>query len=165
MSLIVLMDSPTERIYHSEGRGSDRLQSSGIENDAMVLVPRASVWHETYGSLMYKEIEGNFVVTTSLEVQNPAKMAFQQESLSVADLWFAKRDSNVGWLQVRKTMFLSMGNTFDDGLLYFEQNSTEQSTPSSVMATATQNAKFRIVRFEDVILTLVQPDGGLDPFS
>lgn len=61
-----------QRIYQTEGWGADQLEVWDINNTQagkMVFAPHTTVWYEDYrGPLVYKEISGDFVVTTQVQI-------------------------------------------------------------------------------------------------
>lgn len=64
------------RLYTVEGWGVNRLTTYDINTSrpgALVMVPRASGWYQDYqGELAFKNVTGNFVVTTEVGVTNIA---------------------------------------------------------------------------------------------
>lgn len=61
-----------QRIFQTEGWGGDQLETWDIDDTQpgkMVLAPHTTVWFDDYrGPLVYKEITGDFVVTTQVQI-------------------------------------------------------------------------------------------------
>ncbi|MFK7777045.1 MAG: hypothetical protein QM501_02830, partial [Gimesia sp.] len=63
-----------QRIYQTEGWNANQLETWDINNTQagrMVLTPYTTGWYESYrGPLVYKEITGDFVMTTQVNISD-----------------------------------------------------------------------------------------------
>jgi len=59
------------RIEKTEGWNNNQLESLGINQGWMTMVPYTSAWYKDYrGIFLYKDVNGDFVVTTRISVSN-----------------------------------------------------------------------------------------------
>ncbi|MBK1875435.1 hypothetical protein [Pelagicoccus mobilis] len=161
--------SEWSRIYQTEGWGADQMESVDIGQSReghLTVVPRTSSWYRDFrGILMYKLVEGDFVVTMSVEPRNRAGDAAPAASYSLAGIMArAPRESvtePAEWTRGGENyVFLSLGTANDPGSYQFEVKTTRQSVSSLGIDEGAASALIQVARVGDVFLVLRQLEGG-----
>jgi hypothetical protein len=102
-----------------------------IENGRLVLRPTSSGWFEDMqAGHLYREIDGNFIVTTRIRVEG-TKQALPQRSFSLAGLFVRVPRPGLtaaNWRPGKENwMFFSLGTAFPAGTPQFEVKTTHNS--------------------------------------
>jgi hypothetical protein len=146
-----------------------------IEAGSLVLQPTSSGWFEDMqAGHLYREIEGNFIVTTRLKVEG-TKAALPQRSFSLAGLFIRVPRPGLtaaNWQAGKENwMFFSLGTAFPAGTPQFEVKTTYNSLSTLMIQDASSayspTAKWvdlRIAR-QGELFTLLQRIEGATEFT
>lgn len=135
-----------------------------IEKGQLVLKPRSSGWFEdNYAGHLYREIYGDFIVTTRINIQG-TKSPVPQRSFSLAGIFIRQpRDfTKDNWeLKGENWMFFSTGTAFPAGKPHFEIKSTFNSLSTLKISEApTGWVRLRVARSGELFTLLYQQDGS-----
>ncbi|MFH1300889.1 MAG: putative Ig domain-containing protein [Planctomycetota bacterium] len=175
-----------QRIYQTEGWGADQLETWNInETQAgrMVFAPHTAVWFDDYrGPLAYKEITGDFVVTTQVNISDRDDIGDSDlddvpngSQFSLAGLMIrtprnilnpeldwspgsqVDDDTNDG----ENYIFLSLGWGNSGNEFQMETKTTRNSDSSLVLQNRGDNSmiNLQIARIGDTVYTLYQIPG------
>lgn len=139
-------------------------ESPKVENGQLVLQPKSSGWFEdNYAGHLYREVEGDFIVTTKIKVKG-IKGSLPQRSFSLAglfiraprtftkDTWTPKGEN---WL------FFSVGTAWPAGKPHFEIKSTYNSLSTLKISDAELGwTRLRIARSGELFTLLYQKEGS-----
>ena len=154
-----------KRIYQTEGWGADQLEKYAIENGEMVLMPYASTWYMDYrGVLVYKEVSGDFVVTTKVKTSGRNGQSAPRSSYSLGGIMIRspRSDNAKSWRPGGENyVFLSLGSADQAGQFQFEVKTTQnsQSTLEKVPA-ASGEALLQVARIGSNVVTLRKQGGS-----
>ncbi len=158
-----------QRIYEVENWNSDPLISHNINTSqpsSLTMIPSASSWWEDrIGATLFKEITGDFVVTTNVRVTDLAGSGTPLTYYSLAGLiarvpqstdYDALEDFTPG--QQNYYDFL-LGHTTDGPeILYNHTVNSNSNNPS--FSVSDYDVEIRIARVGDVIISLFREPGG-----
>lgn len=142
-----------------------------VEGGALVLRPTSSGWFEDMqAGHLYREVEGNFIVTTRLKVEGTVQ-ALPQRSFSLAGLFVRVPRPGLtaaNWQPGKENwMFFSLGTAFPAGSPQFEVKTTHNSLStlfiSDASAAYAPTAKWvdlRIARQGELFSLLQRVDGA-----
>ena len=164
-------------INDTEGWNAEQLESVDIGQsmDGMLnMMPYTSSWFADYrGILLFKEISGNFIFETEVQIENRAGNGLPSSDYSLAGLMIRtpKNLTNgaVGWIQgLENYVFLAIGwastghpSCFGCGGPHFEvKNTINSSSTLNISSIAQPHAIIRMVRVNGVILVLRRSPGG-----
>ncbi|HLO99619.1 MAG TPA: hypothetical protein VK171_13570 [Fimbriimonas sp.] len=120
-----------KRIEQTEGWGASQLESGEIKGGELVLMPFASSWYQDYrGVLLYKEVEGDFVVSTKVNSTSRDGRSAPRVSYSLGGIMVRtpRSDSANTWRPGQENyVFLSIGSADQPGNFQFEVKTTQQS--------------------------------------
>lgn len=145
-------DDPTtlsrwQRVFQAEQTRADQLSVIDIgrtRRGRLTLIPHTSTWYQDYrGVLVYKLVEGDFVVTTLLQTSNRAGTGAPRSPYSLAGLMIrTPRDVTPRTWQPggENYIFLSHGSARSPGRFEFEVKTTVNSR-SDLEVTPAQNAE------------------------
>ncbi|MGH7461276.1 MAG: nuclear transport factor 2 family protein, partial [Longimicrobiales bacterium] len=160
-----------EWTQHHEVEGwSNKLRRSEIgASGTLVLEPHTSIWYFDYtGPFQYKEIEGDFMVTTRLRVTGTSA-DYPQSVFSMAGLMVRRPRPDVPftsddkWPKDRENyIFVITGTTDSAGVAILETKSAVRSSPLVKHYPLAQKGwlELRIVRLSRSLIVLYRPDGG-----
>ncbi len=146
-----------------------------VEGGALVLRPTSSGWFEDMqASHLYREVDGNFIVTTRIKVEGTAK-ALPQRSFSLAGVFIRVPRPGLtaaNWQPGKENwMFFSLGTAFPAGTPQFEVKTTHNSLStlfiSDASAAYAPSAKWvdlRIAR-QGELFSLLQRIEGASEFT
>jgi hypothetical protein len=129
----------------------------------LVIEPKSAGWFEdNFGQLLYKDVAGDFIVTTRLKVEGTANDKKIKTMFSLAGLFIRSprtftqdtwRPGQENWL------FFSTGSATEPGNPQFEIKSTYQSTSTLKIYPAKQGwIELRIVRLGEIFTLLYRDD-------
>lgn len=157
------------RVYQTEGWAADQMESMDIGSSReghLTLVPRTSSWYRDWrGILVYKLVEGDFVVTMKVEPRNRMLSGAPNSSYSLAGIMARAPRNNVTqpseWRRGGENyIFLSLGTANDPGNYQFEVKTTRNSSSSLDIDAGAPSALIQIARVGDVFIVLRQLEGG-----
>lgn len=157
------------RIYQTEQSNADQLEKFDIAKTKpgwMVMVPYSSTWYMDYrGVLVYKEVKGDFVVTSNIRVARRGGDGAPRSNYSLAGLMIrTPRDvTPQTWKPGGENyIFLSLGAANRPGSFQFEVKTTVNSRSTLAVTDAgTPTAMVQIARIgNDFILLKKTPDGN-----
>ncbi|QDT80016.1 hypothetical protein Mal35_34850 [Gimesia maris] len=157
------------RIYQTEQSHADQLEKFDIAKTKpgwMVMVPYSSTWYMDYrGVLVYKEVKGDFVVTSSIRVARRDGDGAPRRNYSLAGLMIrTPRDvTPQTWKPGGENyIFLSLGAANRPGSFQFEVKTTVNSRSTLAVTDAgTPAAMIQIARIgNDFILLKKTPEGN-----
>ena len=158
-----------KRIYAVEGWGANQLELQDINTTRpgrMVMMPFTSTWYNDYrGELTFKEVQGDFVVTTDVEASQRGGTGPPRSSYSLAGImvrvpraitspamWHAGGENYI---------FLSLGMADRPGNFQFEVKTTLNSNSVLDKTIATGgHAVIQVARIGPHLITL-KKDGGV----
>jgi hypothetical protein len=146
-----------------------------VENGRLVLRPASSGWFEDMqAGHLYREVEGNFIVTTRIRVEG-TQQALPQRSFSLAGLFVRVPRPGLtaaSWQPGQENwMFFSLGTAFPAGKPQFEVKTTHNSLStlfisdaSAAYAPSARWVDLRIAR-QGELFTLLQRVEGQAEFT
>lgn len=164
-------DDPTtwsdwSRVFHVEGWGFDQLESADIgatEAGHLTLVPYASSWYEEWrGVLVFKPVQGDFVVTTQLRVANRADDGAPGSLYSLAGIMIRKPRAitPATWTPNGEDyVFHSMGAANTPGTWQTEVKTTDDSTSVLEIHAGGPEATLRSARIGPHLILLIRWPG------
>jgi hypothetical protein len=156
------------RVYRDEQTRADQLQTFDIGRTRrgwMTLVPHTSTWYQDYrGVLVYKPVEGDFVVTTHVRATNRAGNGPPRSSFSLAGIMVRtpREITPQSWEPGGENyIFLSLGAAREAGRFAFEVKTTQDSRSSlEILETAQPEALIQVARLgSDFVLLRKVGDG------
>lgn len=175
-----------QRINQTEGWNADQLETWDINNTQagrMVLTPHTATWFESYrGPLVFKEITGDFVITTQVNISDrddigdsdsndiPNGSAFSLAGLMIRtprDIENPALDWTPGTFEDDETnngenyIFLSLGYGNSGNQFQMETKTTRNSRSSLVLQDRGDNSmiNLQIARIGETVFTLYQIPG------
>jgi hypothetical protein len=167
-------DDPTSLVqwrslWQTEGWGANQLltrEISANEPGRLVLVPHASTWYRDWrGVLEYKNLTGDFVVTTDVEPRRRSGAGAPRSAFSLAGIMVrAPRNgvtSPAAWTPGGENyVFLSLGTGDSPGQFQFEVKTTLNSDSVLRLSPGVARARIQIARIGATFVMLRQNDGG-----
>jgi len=156
-------------LWQTEGWGANQLQTRDINTTQpgrLVLVPRASTWYRDWrGVLEYKEITGDFVVTTDVQPRRRSGAGAPQSSFSLAGIMVRgprpEVSSPATWTPGGENyVFLSLGTGDNPGQFQFEVKTTLNSDSVLHLSPGVPKARIQVARIGATFVMLRQNDGG-----
>jgi len=131
----------------------------------LIIEPKSAGWFEdNFGQLLYKEVAGDFIVSTKVKVEGTASDKKLRTLFSLAGLFVRSprtftqdtwRPGQENWL------FFSTGSATEPGTPQFEIKSTYQSTSTLKIYPAKQGwIELRIVRLGEIFTLLYKYENG-----
>lgn len=156
-----------QRIFQVEQWGADQLESYDISQSRpgwMRMIPYTSVWYQDWrGVLAFKEVTGDFMVTTHVQPTNRAGNGAPGSQYSLAGIMIrAPRDiTPQTWTPMGENyVFLSIGAAGDPGVFQFEVKTTVDSDSNLVYVDAlTSEATIRSAKIGDSFIMLRRAPG------
>lgn len=145
---------------------TDKWLPPRLEDDELVLEPVSSGWFEdNQAGHLYQPIDGNFIVTTRIEVSG-TNAELPQTPFSLAGLFVrAPNDSNANqWAPGRENwLFFSVGTAAPAGEPQYEIKTTTNSL-STLQITPAQTGwvELRMARHGELFTLLHRPEGQSD---
>lgn len=157
------------RIYQTEGWNNNVLETFDIDTTRpgqLVMMPFSSTWFgEWRGELAYKNVTGNFAITTFVEPRNRAGDGRPEQDYSLAGIMVRTPRSMTAPAQWtpngQNYIFLSMGAANRTTAMYqFEVKTTVNST-STLFVTDSPNTRtaIQVARIGPHVITLRREEG------
>ncbi len=156
-------------VWQTEGWGANQLLTRDINTSdpgRLVLVPHASTWYRDWrGVLEYKEVTGDFVVTTDVEPRRRSGAGAPQSAFSLAGIMVRAPRSSVTspatWTPgAENYVFLSLGTGDSPGQFQFEVKTTLNSDSILRLSPGVARARIQVARIGTTFVMLRQTDGG-----
>ena len=155
-------------VYQDEGWGANQLEGWNIgatRRGWMMLMPYTSTWYQDYrGALVYKPVQGDFVVTTRLMVNRRGGAGPPRSPFSLAGLMIRTPRSITPqtWTAGGENyVFLSLGAADSPGSYQYEVKTTVDSNSQLLTSAATGGTVLlQIARIGSHIILLRQAPGG-----
>ncbi len=149
---------------HAPEGFSPKWKPPRVENGHLVLEPVSSGWFEdNQAGHLYKRVDGDFVVTTRIEVTG-TKAALPQTPFSLAGLFVrAPRDISASTWRVGQEnwLFFSIGTAAPAGQPQYEIKSTTNSLSTlMIRPSPTGFVNLRIARIGELFTLLAKKDEG-----
>jgi hypothetical protein len=154
-----------KQIWQTEGWTANQLQKCSIENGNLVLMPYSSSWYQDYrGVLLYKEVTGDFIVTTKVTSTGRDGQSAPRSDYSLGGIMVRtpRQDNARSWRPGQENyIFLSIGTADRPGNFQFEVKTTENSvsTLEKTMA-ASGEALLQFVRVGRSVVLLKKQGGN-----
>lgn len=156
------------RIFRDEQTNADQLQRIDVgrtRRGALTLVPHASTWYQDYrGVLVYKYVEGDFVVTTDVRASNRQGNGAPRSQYSLAGIMVrTPRDvTPQTWRPGGENyIFLSLGSARNPGRFQFEVKTTIDSRSSlEIDAAGSGHAVIQAARIGEHFILLKATNDG-----
>jgi hypothetical protein len=156
-------------LWQTEGWGANQLLTRDIHITSpgrLALVPHASTWYRDWrGVLEYKEVTGDFVVTTDVEPRRRSGAGAPQSAFSLAGIMVRAPRSAVTspatWSPGGENyVFLSLGTGDSPGQFQFEVKTTLNSDSVLHLSPGVARARIQVARIGTTFVMLRQTDGG-----
>lgn len=160
--------SKWSRVFQTEQTGADQLERIDISQTRsgwMVMMPYSSTWYQDYrGVLVYKQVKGDFVVTSQVRVARRGGDGAPRSNYSLAGLMVRapRKVAPQTWKPGGENyIFLSLGAANRPGTFQFEVKTTVNSRSKLAVTNAgTPAALIQIARLgNDFILLKKTPTG------
>ena len=153
-----------KRIGKSEGWNVDQLEKCAIENGELVLMPYTSTWYMDYrGVLVYKDVPGDFVVTTKVKATGRDGRSAPRGDYSLGGIMVRKprTDTAQTWRPGGENyVFLSIGSADKGGQFQFEVKTTQNSQSNLEKIDANSGeALLQVARIGNAMI-LLRKQGG-----
>jgi hypothetical protein len=156
-------------LWQTEGWGANQLLTRDINTSQpgrLVLVPHASTWYRDWrGVLEYKDISGDFVLTTDVEPRRRTGPGAPQSAFSLAGIMVRAPRPGVTnpatWTPGGENyVFLSLGTGDSPGQFQFEVKTTRDSDSVLNLSPGVAKARIQVARIGATFVMLRQNDGG-----
>jgi len=153
-----------KHVYKTEGWNADQLAKFSAESGWLTMVPHTSTWYQDYrGVLVYKEVTGDFAVTTRLRSTGRDGQSAPRSMYSLGGLMVrTPRPDTRATFQpgCENYVFLSLGTADQPGRFQFEVKTTQnsQSDLEKILAPSS-DALLQIAKIGRSII-LLRNDGG-----
>lgn len=150
---------------------ASHLESRDIDStntDRLTLMPWSTAWYQNYRSnLLFKEITGDFVFTTSAEVSNRAGNGVPATNFSLGGIMIRipTEITPATWtIGLENYIFLSIGRATSNSQFQYERKSTTNSSSQLEFYNigAIGAAELRIVKKSNAVLVFIRVAGQSD---
>jgi hypothetical protein len=140
-----------KHIDKTEGWNADQIQRLSFQDGWMTIVPFTNTWYMDYrGVLLYKDVPGDFVVTTRLHVTGRDGKSAPNALFSLGGIMVRspRSDNARNWRAGGENyVFLSLGSADRVGNYQFEVKTTTQSNSNlEKILAASGNAELKVAR-------------------
>ncbi len=154
-----------KRLCKEERWGYDPLEHFGVREGWLAMKPYSSSWYmENHAELTYREVEGDFIATTSLVVRNTAGDGAPASEYSLGGLMArAPRKITPAAREPggENYVFVALGMACTPGQMDWEYKTTRDSKSEvGQIPAGTYRGEVRLVRIGSAFLMLVRPEGG-----
>ena len=157
-----------KRVYAVEGWGANQLEAQDINTTRpgkMLMMPFTSTWYNDYrGELTFKEVQGDFVVTTDVEATARAGGVAPHSIYSLAGIMVRapRAITPATWHPGGENyVFLSLGAGNPAGQFQFEVKTTVNSNSTLILAAApSSHAVIQVARIGSYMIMLRNSDGN-----
>jgi hypothetical protein len=157
------------QVWREEGWGADQLQTweiNGRHQGRMTMVPHTSTWFRDWrGVLTFQEVDGDFVMTTEVEVSGRSGSGAPLSTYSLAGIMIRQPRTSVTspatWTPGGENyVFLSLGCGDTPGTFQFEVKTTRDSDSVLELSPASSRARIQVARVGASFLMLRQEGDG-----
>ena len=139
------------RVYQTEGSNADQLQSIKIDKGILRLIPYTSSWYNDYrGVLVYKPVNGDFIVTTKVKATSLKGVGAPNKLYSLAGIMVRTPKSitpNTWQAGQENYIFLSIGAANKPGEKQFEVKTTLNSNSNlEISPASTSETEIKVLR-------------------
>jgi hypothetical protein len=161
--------SDFRRIYQVEGWGANQLELLDVNASSpgrLVMMPYASSWYQDWrGVLMFKNVTGDFVVTTDVEPTGRSGAGAPNVGFSLAGIMVRTPRGFTNALTQWTTggenyIFLSLGAATSPGSYQFEVKTTVDSASTLNVSSGIGRAAIQVARIGAALITLRSDSGG-----
>ena len=157
-----------QRVYAVEGWGANQLELQDINTTRpgfMVMMPFASTWYQDYrGELTFKEVQGDFVVTTVVDASSRTGSGPPRSSFSLGGIMVRapRAITPATWRPGGENyIFLSIGSASNPGTFQFEvKTTTNSNSVLEFQTTGSGHALIQIARIGPHFITLKNDGTG-----
>ena len=157
-----------QRIYQVEGWGNNALEQFDIHTTRpgrMFMMPYSSSWYEEWrGELTFKNVTGDFVITTDVEPTRRNGPGAPQSQYSLAGIMVRTPRAMTQPAQWtpngQNYVFLSLGAASNPGQFQFEVKTTSNSTSTLFISNGIPRAVIQVARLGPHFIMLRRPPGG-----
>ncbi len=156
-----------KRVYETEQTLADQLERIAIsdsDDSRMLMIPHSSVWYNDYrGELTYKEVSGDFIVTTELKVTPRKEDGAPKSAFSLAGLVIRtpRVVTSESWKPGGENhVILSIGSATKPSIFQYDMRTTANSKTDYVVRDGVSRAGLRIARIGPHIIMLKRTPGG-----
>ena len=154
-----------KHVHQTEGWNADQLAKCAVEGGWLTLVPHTSTWYMDYrGVLVYKDVPGDFVVTTSLTTTGRDGRSAPRAPYSLGGIMVRspRSDQASNWREGGENyVFLSLGSADQSGRYQFEVKTTQnsQSNLEKILAPSGE-AQLRVAKIGQHLILLRNQGNG-----
>lgn len=156
-----------KHVFEVERFGNNQLERFAIDKSLggkLVMMPYTSSWYRDYrGVLTFKEVTGDFVVTTDIAVHGRNGRGAPRSQFSLAGI-MVRAPRNITpqtWRPGGENyVFLSLGAADRPGMFQFEVKTTTNSDSQLQISDGVSHAQIQIARLGATLITLLKPDNG-----
>lgn len=162
--------SDWQRVYQTEGWGFDQLEQWDINQSdpgRMTMMPYTSSWFQEWrGVQVYKQVTGDFVVTTDVEPTSrsgsgPPNRQFSLSGIMVRAPRNDITNGRADWTPNGENyIFLSMGAASQAGTPQFEVKTTMNSASNLEITPGGSRARIQVARLGSAFIVLRQIDNS-----
>ncbi len=156
-----------QRVYQVEMWGANQLELFDINTTRpgmMVMMPFTSTWYNDYrGELAFKLVQGDFVVTTDVQVSQRNGTGAPRSQFSLAGIMVRtpRQVTPQTWTPGGENyIFLSLGAANQPGTFQFEVKTTVNSVSTLEISSGTNRATIQVARIGPYLIALRQIQGG-----
>lgn len=156
-----------KHVSETEGWKANQLERFELDKSAvgkLVMMPHASTWYRDHrGVLAFKEVTGDFVVTTDLEAHSRSGKGAPRSQFSLAGIMVrSPRDiTPQTWRPGGENyVFLSLGAADRPGTFQFEVKTTINSDSHLQITPGVSRAQIQVARLGATLIMLLKPDNG-----
>jgi hypothetical protein len=150
-----------QRVYLVEQWNANQLELQDINNTRpghMVMMPFTSTWFDDYrGELTFKQVQGDFVVTSQVDVSQRGGAGAPRSNYSLGGLMIRnpRQVTPATWHPGGENyVFLSLGAASIPGTLQFEVKTTTNSNSVLFITDGVSSAIIQIARIGPYVITL-----------
>ncbi len=154
-----------KHVHQTEGWNADQLAKFTADGGWLTLVPHTSTWYMDYrGVLVYKDVPGDFVVTTRLVTTGRDGRSAPRAPYSLGGIMVRspRSDRASNWREGGENyVFLSLGSADQSGRYQFEVKTTQnsQSNLEKILAPSGE-AQLRVAKIGPHLILLRNQGNG-----
>ncbi len=151
------------RLFQTEGWSEDPFNLIDVENDGLSITPSTSTWWNNYiGGMLYKEVTGDFIVTSYLNVEGTGANPFPVSDYSLAGLMLRVPqvegyNAAVDFVDGQQNYYDAiLGNTTSSGTTpsILRNNTVDGSSSSLITTVSSWELELRIARVGNQVVTM-----------
>ena len=158
-----------KRVYQVEGWGANQLELLDVNATSpgrLVMMPYTSTWYQDWrGVLMFKNVTGDFVVTTDVEPTRRSGSGAPTADYSLAGI-MARTPRGITnaltqWTAGHENyVFLSLGSATSPGVFQYEVKTTVDSASTLIIAPGISRSAIQVARLGSAMIMLRDDGGG-----